>query len=174
MLGQGIGRFGCDFGEEEVLAEEIADEQVLFAFVCEVVSCDLLPWAIGDIAGEHGLCKGRGFVLGADSASADIICYICIDARPLDCFSCLCLHLFHPFVGSMLVSKGVFEEFWGNVDTTSLEEEAGLYGQLIPDAPCSIMIEHKYTYLPNTVLVHNFSLHSDWPRCMLCRGPHSS
>ena len=68
MLGQGLGRLGHDFGEEGVLAEEITDKQVLFAFMGEVVSCELLQWAAGDIPGEHGLCRWRGFVLAADSA----------------------------------------------------------------------------------------------------------
>ena len=65
-LGQGMGRYGCDFVEEGVFAEEIADGQVLFTFVVDVFSCNPLPWAIEDIPGKHGLCRGRGFVLGAD------------------------------------------------------------------------------------------------------------
>ena len=59
-----MGRFGSGFGEEGVLAEEIADKQVFFVSVGEVVSCDLLPWAIGDILGEHWLCRGQVLCLG--------------------------------------------------------------------------------------------------------------
>ena len=85
VLGQGVGGLGHDLVEKGVLAEEITDEQVLFAFVVEVVSYNLLPWAVRDIPGEHGLFKGRGFVLGVDSVLADIISYICIDAGPVHC-----------------------------------------------------------------------------------------
>ena len=92
--------------QKGVFAEEIADEQVLFAFVGEVISCDLWPWAIGDIPGKHGLCRGRGFVLGADSALVHVTGYICINAWPVNCLSCLCLHLIYPLVGSVQVSKG--------------------------------------------------------------------
>ena len=80
-----MGRLGHDFVEKGVLAEEIADEQVLFAFVGEVVSFDLLPWAIGNIPGEHGLCRWRGFVLDGDSALVDVISYICINAWQRHC-----------------------------------------------------------------------------------------
>ena len=71
-------------------------------------------------------------MLGADSALADIICYIGINARPVYCPSCWCLHLLYPLVGSIYVSEGMVKEFGGNADTASLEEEAGLYGQFIP------------------------------------------
>ena len=62
-LGQGIGRLGCDFVEEGILAEEITDKHVIFACVVEVVSCDLLPWAVWDIPWEHGLCGGEALCL---------------------------------------------------------------------------------------------------------------
>ena len=92
MLGEGIGRLGCDFGQEGVFAEEIADEQGLFAFVGEVVFCNLLPQAVRDVSGEHQLCRGRSFVLGVDSASADIICYISINARQYTAsLTCACI-----------------------------------------------------------------------------------
>ena len=135
VLGQGVCRLGHDFLKERVLAEEIADEQVLFAFVGEVVSCNHLPQAIRDIAGKHGLCRGRGFVLGAGSALADINSYISVDAGSVHCLSCLCLHHFYPLVGSVQVSKDMAEEVWGNTDAASLEEEAGLYGQLVLGVP---------------------------------------
>ena len=63
ILEQGIGGLGCNFGQEGVFAEEITDEQVLLAFVGEVISCNLLPWAIGDVSGKHLLCRGRGLML---------------------------------------------------------------------------------------------------------------
>ena len=109
VLGQGVGRLGCDFVERGIPAEEIADVQVLFAFVGEVASCDLLPWVIGDVPGKHGLCRGRDFVLAADNASVDTIDYICVNAGPVHCLSCLCLYLVIPPVGSMLVSKDADE-----------------------------------------------------------------
>ena len=80
-----------------------------FAFVDEVVGCNLLPWAIGDIPWEHGLCRVKGFVLGADSALVDVISYICINSRPVHYLSCLCLHLIYCLVDSMQVSKGAVE-----------------------------------------------------------------
>ena len=103
-LGQGIGRPAWNCGQEGLFAEEIAYEQVLFAFVGAVIGCNLLPWAIGDVPGEHQLSKERDLVLFADSALADIICYVCVDARPVDVLSCLCLHLLHPMVGSIHIS----------------------------------------------------------------------
>ena len=74
-------------------------------------------------------------MLGADGALMDVVYYVCIDAGPVDCLSCLCLHFLHPLVGSMQVTKGTFKEFWGNKDRAFLEEEACLYGQLILGAP---------------------------------------
>ena len=74
-------------------------------------------------------------MLGADSALTDIVCYVCIKVGPVDCLSCLCLHLLHPLVGSVQVSKGMVKKFQGNADAASLEEEASLYEQLIPSAP---------------------------------------
>ena len=53
VLGQGIGGLGCDFRQEGVLAEEIADKQVLLAFMGEVIGCNLLPLAVGDVSGRH-------------------------------------------------------------------------------------------------------------------------
>ena len=71
-------------------------------------------------------------MFGADCALMDVVSYVCIDARPVDCLSCQCLHLLHPLVGSIQVSKGMVEEFGGNADVPSLKEEASLYGQFIP------------------------------------------
>ena len=48
---------------EKGISEEITDEQVLFAYVGEVISCNLLPQAIEDVSGEHWLCRGRGLCL---------------------------------------------------------------------------------------------------------------
>ena len=59
-------------------------------------------------------------MLGADSASVDVICYIFINARPVYCLSSLHLHLLHPMVSYAQVSKGAVEEFWGNADSASL------------------------------------------------------
>ena len=43
-------------------------------------------------------------MLGADGASADIICYIGVDAGPVYCLSFPCLHLLYPLVAPMQVS----------------------------------------------------------------------
>ena len=73
--------------------------------------------------------------MSADSVLVDIICYVSVNAGPVYCLSCLCLHLLHPQVGPVQVSNGTVKESWGNVDAASLEEEAGLYGQLILGVP---------------------------------------
>ena len=39
----------------------------------ELISSDLLPWAIGDVSRKHWLCRGKGSVLSADDALADIV-----------------------------------------------------------------------------------------------------
>ena len=74
-------------------------------------------------------------MLSADCASADIISYFSIYARPIYCLSCLHLHLVYPLMCSVQVGKGMMEEFQSNADSVSLEEEAGFYGQFIPDSP---------------------------------------
>ena len=51
FLGQGQGSFGCDFEMEGTFAELIEDKEVIFAFVMEVVVCNLLPWTIRDVSG---------------------------------------------------------------------------------------------------------------------------
>ena len=129
-----MGRLGCDFVEKGVLAEETADGQVLFTLMGEVVSCDLLPQVIADIPGKHGLCRWRGFLLGANGALADVIDYICINARPAHCLSCLCLHLNYLLVHPMQASKGAVQYFLGNTNAGSLEETS-FYGQLISGSP---------------------------------------
>ena len=105
------------------------------AFVVEVVRCDLLPWAIGDVLGQHGLSQHGSLVFCAFGAPSDVIGNVIIDAGPIICLSCLCLHLLHPLVCSVEVSKGVVKEFWGNTDLVSLQENTGLEGQLILDTP---------------------------------------
>ena len=62
-LAQWVGRCGHDFVEIGVLAEETADEYVVFAFVGEVISCNLLLGAIWDIPKEHGLCMQEALCL---------------------------------------------------------------------------------------------------------------
>ena len=79
----------------------MTDEQViLFTLVGEVVRSDLPPWAIGDIHGEHRLCRWRGLVFNADNVPADIVGYMSINARPVHCFFSLYLHLVYPLMGS--------------------------------------------------------------------------
>ena len=48
-------------------------------------------------------------MFSADSALADIIDYIGIDARPVHYLSCLYLHLVYPLMCSKQVSKGAIE-----------------------------------------------------------------
>ena len=49
-------------------------------------------------------------MLCAYGALLDVICNVGFDAGLIDCFSDLWLHLFHPLVGSLEVSKGTVEE----------------------------------------------------------------
>ena len=53
----------------------------------EVVSCNLLPQAIGDVLGQHGLGQQGCFVLGAYSSIGhlDIVNYVSINAGPVNC-----------------------------------------------------------------------------------------
>ena len=56
LLGEGKGQFGCDFKQEGVLAKNITDREVISGFEGEIIGCDLLPWAVGHVLGQHGLC----------------------------------------------------------------------------------------------------------------------
>ena len=46
MLRQRLDGLSGHFIQEAVLAKKNSDEQILFTLVVEVVSSDLLPWAI--------------------------------------------------------------------------------------------------------------------------------
>ena len=91
------------------------------------VGSDLQPWAIRDISAEHRLSRGRGLVLGAGCAVADIVGYVILYAGPIHCLSCLCLHPVYPLICSVQVGKDTVEEFWGNTYSGSFER-AGLNG----------------------------------------------
>ena len=101
----------------------------------EVVGCDLLSDAIGDVLRKDWLSQQRGFVPCAYGAPVYIVRDVSINAGPIHCFSSLCLHLLHPLVGFMKVSKGAVKVFWGNADFTSLQENTGLKGQLVLGTP---------------------------------------
>ena len=63
-----------------------------------------------------------------------VICNVGVNVRPINCFPCLCLHLFHPLVGSTEVCKGAVGDFLGEI----LRFPSGEYwslGKLIPGAP---------------------------------------
>ena len=124
VLGQGLGGFGRYCKQEGVLAEKVTYQQILFTLVGKVVSSNLPPWAIRDIPWKHRLSRGRGLVLSADCAPADIVCYVSIYARTIHCPSCLCLHLVYPLMCSMQVGKGAIDKFWGNADLDSFKQEA--------------------------------------------------
>ena len=62
----------------------------------------------------------------AYGAPTYVVSAVGIDAGPIDCFPHLCLHLLHPLVCSMKVSKGAVNEFWGNADSASLQENTCL------------------------------------------------
>ena len=77
---------------EGMLAKKITDKEVISAFVVEVIDCDLLPAAIGDVFGQHGLC---------------------IDVRPVNCLSGLGLYIFPSPCVHHIGQKGPFEESGG-------------------------------------------------------------
>ena len=79
----------------------------------EVISCDLLPWAIGDVSGQHGLSWWGSLVLSAYGAPSDLIHNVSIDAGPINCLSGLYPYLLHSLLCAMEVSKGAVEKFGG-------------------------------------------------------------
>ena len=68
-------------------------------------------------------------------APSDVIGDVSINAGPINCLYCLCLHLLHPLLCSVEVSKGMVKEFWGDADFVSLQKNTSLSGQLILGAP---------------------------------------
>ena len=100
----------------------------------EVISCDLLPQGIGDVSGQHGLGWQGSLVFGVYRVPPDIVDYICIDARPVNCLSGMELPFFYPLVCIMEVSEGMVKEVGGS-DLISLQENTSLNGQLILGTP---------------------------------------
>ena len=88
-----------------------------------------------DIPRKHWLGGGRGFVLTAICALADIVHNTGIYAWPIHSLSCLSLHPINALMSSMQVSQHVVEEFWRNAYPCPLEEKARFNGQFIPSAP---------------------------------------
>ena len=103
----------------------------------EVVRCDRLPQIITDAIGKHRLSQQTGLVLCTYGAPLDIICDVSIDAGPIDCFPHLCLHPFHPLVGSIEVIKGMVEEFWEDADAVFPSEEYQPLRTACPGCPRS-------------------------------------
>ena len=60
--------------------------------MCKIFSCNVLPWAIGYISGDHQLGH---LVLGADCTSPDIVSSLCIYVGSVHCCSDEELHLFY-------------------------------------------------------------------------------
>ena len=83
LLGMGLDCFGGYFVHEWILAEGIADQQILSSFVVEVVGCNVLPQTFRDFSLEHRLHQLGYFVLSAWGTSYDIVGYICISAGPI-------------------------------------------------------------------------------------------
>ena len=101
----------------------------------EVVSSDLLPWAIRDIPGEHRLSRGRGLVLDADCALADIVSYVSIYDGQIPCLPHLGLLPIDTLMCSMKISKAVIKELWVNTDSCPFEKKARIDRQFIPGTP---------------------------------------
>ena len=55
------------------------------------MSCDHLPWAVGDVSEQHRMGYQEGLGLG-------VIYYICINPRRINCISGLGLQFFRPLV----------------------------------------------------------------------------
>ena len=101
----------------------------------EVISCYFLPQAAGGVPGKHQLSKGCGLMPGADGTPFYIISNVGIYAGPVDCFSDQGLHFLDPLMGTVWVSKCSVVELWRDIDMISLQENTGLYGQLVLGTP---------------------------------------
>ena len=88
----------------------------------EVICHDLLSEAVRNISRKHGMCRGRGFVLSANGALADIVGYVSIYVRPIHSLPHLCLHPIDTLMGPVQMSKGMVKEFWGNTYSCPLEK----------------------------------------------------
>ena len=53
--------------------------------VSEEVGGEVLPWAIWDVSRYHGLCYLCCFMVGTYGATFDLICYVWIKVRPVNC-----------------------------------------------------------------------------------------
>ena len=70
-------------------------------------------------------------MLSTYGTPSDIIDNVSIDARPIDCLSCLCLYLLFPLVCAVEVSRGTVKEVGRDAVSVSLQENTSLNGQLI-------------------------------------------
>ena len=79
----------------------------------------------------HWGCLGEAFAEPVErpcayGAPVDVVGDGDINAGSVNCFPHFYLHLFHPLMGSVEVSKGVVKKFWGNTNVASLKENTGL------------------------------------------------
>ena len=58
-----------------MFAKGVTHEKIFLPLMSEVVSGNILPWAIGDIMGEHGLYLLGCLVLTAHG-TCHIVCYV--------------------------------------------------------------------------------------------------
>ena len=79
----------------------------------EVIGCNLLSIATGDVLGQQGLSWQGNLVFSEFVAPFNIVNDISVNARPVNCLSGLHLYLLHPLVCAMEVSEGMVEEFRG-------------------------------------------------------------
>ena len=60
-----------------------------------------------------GWAGGGSLVLCLYGSSLDVVNYICIDARPVNCISGFALHIFCPQMCTVEVSEGMVKELGG-------------------------------------------------------------
>ena len=93
---------------------------MVFTFIIEAVSFDLLPQGVEDVLRQNGLGWQGSLLLGAYGATFDIVDDICTDAGPVNCLSSLGLHLLHPLLCVVEVREGPVEEVVGYTDLVPL------------------------------------------------------
>ena len=104
------------------------------------------------------------FVFSAHGGPSDVVSDVSIDAGPIDFLSCLCLHLLHPLLCTLEVSKGTVEEFCEDTDSTSLQKNASLNGN-------SSWVPHKCQAILRTCLRRSgHPLRVNWYRVLYTRS----
>ena len=102
---------------ERIFTEGVCAEEILFVVVGEEVSCQVLPWEIWCISGEHRLdC----LMLGTDLAMINIIDNVSIYSGPVDGGLGEVCHLLYPSVVVVQETEHLFIQLRGFAHSVSL------------------------------------------------------